>query len=350
MTTKPSTKDIKVAKKELEKEMIKGILEYIKNGVFPNNSPNSYINAYTIVTNMADTDEEKCEAIFEYHNKTIQKFIEDCYKTVSKENTTQLIDSLIKHTDNINFLIYWMYRIFTYLDKFYTKSKNKNSLSQNALHLYKEYFFNPLEDDIYREVNKLIKEDRNCNIESRPKIKTILKIIYVLDLSNPKIMKENNKISWVQEGEDSRNETIYQDKWYEKFKLETIKFAKDKGNADIHSMSAPEYIASQLKYLDEETIRKSEYINPKYHPIIDTINHKYLIGENAEELARMDTGIPYMFKTKRNDELKKTFQLFKFWEQSLNVITNAFMPYIKKRGEEINQNKEITKDPRKFIP
>ena len=350
MSSKEPIKDIKVAKKELEKEMIKGILEYIKNGVFPNNSPNSYINAYTIVTNMADVGDDKSKDLFEYHNETIQKFIKDCYKEVSKENSTQLIDSFIKHTDNINFLIYWMYRIFYYLDRFYTRSKSKNTLSQNSIKLYKEYFFNPLEDDIYREVNKLIKEDRNCNLESRPKIKTILKIIYVLDLSNPKIMKENNKISWVQEGEDSRNETVYQDKWYEKFKLETIKFAKDKGNADIHSMSAPEYITSQLKYLDEETIRQNEYINPKYHPKINEINHKYLIGENAEELARMDTGIPYMFATKRNEELKKTFQLFKLWEQSLNVITTAFMPYIKKRGEEINQNKEITKDPKKFIP
>ena len=241
MSSKGAIKDIKVAKKELEKEMIKGILEYIKNGVFPNNSPNSYINAYTIVTNMADVGDEKSKDLFEYHNETIQKFIKDCYKEVSKENSTQLIDSFIKHTDNINFLIYWMYRIFYYLDRFYTKSKSKNTLSQNSIKLYKEYFFNPLEDDIYREVNKLIKEDRNCNIESRPKIKTILKIIYVLDLSNPKIMKENNKISWIQEGENSNNETIYQDKWYEKFKLETIKFAKDKGNADIHSMSAPEY-------------------------------------------------------------------------------------------------------------
>ena len=350
MNFKEPIKDIKVAKKEIEKEVTKGILEYLKNGVIPNTSPNSFMNAITIVTNMADAGEEQSEALFEYHNKTIQIFIEDCYKAVSKEKSTQLIDSIIKYTENINFLIYWMGRIFYYLDRFYTKSKNRNSLNQSAMILYKKYFFNPFEDDIYREVNKLIKEDRNCNIESRPKIKIILKIIYVLDLSNPKIMKENNKISWVQEGEDSRNETVYQDKWYEKFKLETIKFAKDKGNADIHSMSAPEYITSQLKYLDEETIRQNEYINPKYHPKINEINHKYLIGENAEELARMDTGIPYMFATKRNEELKKTFQLFKLWEQSLNVITNAFMPYIKKRGEEINQNKEITKDPKKFIP
>ena len=171
MSSKPACKDIKVAKKELEKEMIKGILEYVKNGTFPNNSPNSYMNAYTIVQNMADVGDHESEALFDYHNKTIQKYIEDCYKIVSRETTTQLIDSFIKHTENINFLIYWMNRIFTYLDRFYTKAKNKNTLSQNAIRLYKEFLFNPLEEDIYREVNKLIKEDRNCNLESRPIIK-----------------------------------------------------------------------------------------------------------------------------------------------------------------------------------
>ena len=352
MSSKPACKDIKVAKKELEKEMIKGILEYVKNGTFPNNSPNSYMNAYTIVQNMADVGDHESEALFDYHNKTIQKYIEDCYKIVSRETTTQLIDSFIKHTENINFLIYWMNRIFTYLDRFYTKAKNKNTLSQNAIRLYKEFLFNPLEEDIYREVNKLIKEDRNCNLESRPKIKIILKILYDIDLSNPKIMKENNKISWIQENvQDARNETLYQDKWFDEFfKSETIKFAKDKGNADIHNMSAPEYIISQLKYLDEEAIRQSEYINPKYHFKINEINYKYLIGENAEELSKMDTGIPYMFTTKRTEELKKTFQLFKLFEKSLEVITNAFMPYIKRRGEEINENKDVTKDPKKFIP
>ena len=197
MTTKPVIKDIKIARKELEKEMIKGILEYLRNGTFPNNNPNSYMNAYTLVQGMADAGDSESEALFNYHNKTIQGYIEDCYNLIRKETKSQLIDSFIKQTENINFLIYWMNRIFTYLDRFFTKAKNKNSLSQNAISLYRQYFFDPIQSDIYIEVNKLIKEDRNCNIESRPKIKTILKILYDIDLDNPKIVKENNKISWV---------------------------------------------------------------------------------------------------------------------------------------------------------
>ena len=351
MTTRPAIKDIKTARKELEKEMIKGILEYLRNGTFPNNSPNSYMNAYTIVQGMADIGDQESEALFNYHNKIIQGYIEDCSNLIRKESKAQLIDSFIKQTENINFLIYWMNRIFTYLDRFYTKAKNKHSLSYNAISLYRQFFFDPVQTDIYTEVNKLIKEDRNCNIESRPKIKAVLKILFDIDLGSPKIVKENNKIAWVSENKaDMKNETAYQDKWFTQFSIETTKFAKDKGNADIHNMSAPEYILSQLKYIDEENVRETEYINPKYHSKINDINSKLLIGENADELAKMDTGIPYMFTTKRNEELKNTFQLFKLFPASLEVITTAFIPYIRKRGEDINQNKEVTKDPKKFIP
>ncbi len=171
-------------------------------------------------------------------------------------------------------------------------------------------------------------------------------------MDNPKIVKENNKISWIQVSKtENKNSTPYEDKWYDDyFKNETIKFAKDKANSDIHNMSAPEYVLSQLKYLDEETVRQSEYINQKYHSKINEINYKYLIGENAKQLSLMGTGIPYMFTTKRNEELTKTFKLFKLYPESLTVITEDFQPYIKKRGDEISQNKEISKDPKKFIP
>ena len=344
--------DIKIVKKELEKEMIKGILEYVKNGTFPNNSPNSYMNAYTIVQNMADLGDSQCEQLFNYHNQIIQNFIEGCHKKVSKLSNIQLIDCFIKETENINFLIYWMNRIFTYLDRFFTRAKQKNSLSKNALNLYRDYFFLHLQDDIHKEVNKLIKEDRNCNIESRPKIKIILKIINDLDLINPKIIKENNKICWIPEKDkDEKNEPTFANKWYkESFEKETIKFIKDKANADIHSMSAPEYITSALKFINEEIIRENEYINPIFHNEINKIIYKYLVGENAEELGKMETGIPYMFTNKRIEELKKAYQLINLYPDSLKVLTTAFQPYIKKRGEEINENKEISKDPKKFIP
>ena len=173
-------------------------------------------------------------------------------------------------------------------NRFYTTAKSKGSLSQNALRLYRDYLFNLLQYDIYIEVNKLIKQDRNGNTESRYTIKIILKILNDIDLICPKIIKENNKISWIPDNRSKEKYnycTDYGDRWYEdSFRDETIKYARDKGKLDIHNMPASKYILSQLKYLNEETIRQKEYINSRYHSKINEINYKYLIGENAEEL------------------------------------------------------------------
>ena len=343
-------KDISQAIKETEKEMINEIIEYLKYGTKPKNNANTYVNVYTLVKEVADSGYNAREDLLKYYNETISNFVDFSLQKIKKESNIQFIDSLIKNTENINSLIYWMKRIFGYLDRFYTK--DQPTLSKHAMEIYKNNFFIPIQNEIFKEVNKLIKDDRNLNTESRHKTKAVLNIIDNLDLISPQIMKENKKMVWMAEkGTEDKNLRKFGDKWYnETFSNETINFAKEKAEADIQRMSAPEYILSQLKYLDEENERKSDYINPNYHSDIDKINHKILIGEKAEELANMDTGLSYMFDNKRNDELKKAYDLFSLYPDSLKVITKSFKPYIKRRGEEIGKNREVSRDPRKFIP
>ena len=179
-----------------------------------------------------------------------------------------------------------------------------------------------------------------------------MKILNDSDLASPKIIKENNRIIWISEtGEDGKSETPIQDEWFnDYFKSDTIKFAEAKANADIHSMSAPEYVLSQLKYLDEENERKIDYINQKYHNQIDKINYDKLIGDVMHELAEMDTGVKNMLETKKDDQLTNIYKLFKLLPRSLTEITEKFDPYIRSRGKALYENKELSKDPKKFIP
>ena len=87
--------NIKNSIKDIENEMIKGILEYLKDGTFPNNSSNSFVNAYTIVQTIADIGDKESEQLYNYHNKIIKDYIEECYKLISKEPISQLVDSFI---------------------------------------------------------------------------------------------------------------------------------------------------------------------------------------------------------------------------------------------------------------
>ena len=350
--SKEKYKDFKVVKAEVKNEMIDNIHEYLKNGTFPNKKPNAYMTAYTAVQTHADIGDKECAMLLEYHNGVIRDYIQDCYNDLSKETNVNLIDAFIKHTEHITFLSYWMNRIFCYLDRFYTKAKCKITLAKNALTLYTENFFNQFRNNIFIEVNKLIREDRQGIREYRPKIKTVMRIIKDLDYEFPKLIKENNKISWIQEKENSKGtEIAIQNDWYENYFLgDTLKFSRDKGKGDVQTLSAPEYIVSQLKYLDEEYERQREFINEKFHNKINDINYQNLIGDHMKEIASMDTGIKKMLETKNDVQLTNLYKLFKLYPASLVEITEEFQPYIRSRGNTLYENKELSKDPKKFIP
>ena len=345
---------------DIENYMINNLINYIKNDVIPNNSPNSYIKAYTIIVNIANYQYEQIDNLFLYYKKIIHEFIEYSYNIVKEKRNIELIDYFIKYTEKINFLIYWMVRIFTYLDRRGIRKKNylNETLSSSALDIYKNNFFNFIKDDIYKILNKIIKNDRDGKIEERHKIKIILNLVYVLDFKYPLIVKENNRILWIsQKNEKMINNLAYEDYWYNKyFTKDTNNYAKKKAKNDIQNLSASEYIVAQIKYLNEEKIREEEFINPIYYNRINSINYKFLIVENAKELGKMDTGIQHMFVTEKKDELKKVYELICFYPNNpdnkipLEILISAFKDYIIKKGNEIYENKEITKDPRKFIP
>ena len=148
------------------------------------------------------------------------------------------------------------------------KAKEKGTLAQNAMNLYKELYFNPLKDDIYKELNNLIKQDRNGNTESRNKIKSIMRILKDIDMKKPRAFIKENKVIVLSPEKnsfyDKKEEEYtyhYQNEWYEKyFKDETIQFAKEKVQKEIRSKSVYEYILSILKYLEEEKERERERI------------------------------------------------------------------------------------------
>ena len=359
MKNVPKKKDFKDVKKEIEEEMIKKILDYLTTGdieaLSQNNKPNSYMNAYTAAQVYADIGDSESQRLFNYHNEKIRGFILECKDKVSVVSNSYIIDAFIQNTKNISFLIYWMNRVFCYLDRFYTKAKKHASLAKSAMSIYTEDFFNIFRNNIFIEVNKLIYEDRRGNRESRQRVKIVMKTIKDLDYEFPKIVKENNNIVWIQdkpnENKNTETKNQIQNDWYDNyFEKETRNFATEKGNTDIQAMSAPEYILSQLKYLDEEYERQKEFINPIFHDRINKINYQCLIGNHMKTIADMDTGINKMLETKNDAQLTQLYKLFKLFPDSLKEITEKFQPYIKNRGNTIYENKELSKDPKKFIP
>jgi hypothetical protein len=54
-------------------------------------------------------------------------------------------------------------------------------------------------------------------------------------------------------------------------------------------MSAIEYVKSTLKYLNEEDIRKEDFLDRDFHKELDNINYKQLIDNYSKTIGKVST-------------------------------------------------------------
>ena len=348
------------SKKEMENIMINSLLLYVKDGTIPKGNNSTHMTCYNTIYNF--TDSGYGDELLNFHNSKIREAADGCYERIKNLSGFDFIDSFIDCNNKLNSLIFSMSRIFLYISNNHLKgSEDKNNVrkyqednvSEFSMKIYKENFFNKLKNKIFSSLNEiLIRDERNGNNEFRIKLISIMKTLQCMDYNKPRILKisETSK-NWQEEEKDTAKiKLTYQDEWFKYFESETIKYIRNKAERDIKNNSAPEYVKCELKYLDEEDERLDSYVYGGYHARIKEINYEYLIKNNAQQIVDMDTGINNMFKTKKKDELNEVYQLFSFYPECLKLIQSSFRAYIRERLLALYNDKEFSKDPKKFVP
>ena len=297
------------------------LLSYIKSGEFPKkNDQNFFLTVYNFVERNGNREEE-ASCVYNYYKIIINEFAVDFANKIKNRGNNKIIDLFMDLGNRMDILIFFMKQSFSYLDFYYTKnSPNTKSLEVLAQDIYKEILFNPFVEDLIMEINKLIKDDRNGKIENRQKLKRILGLMKTMDLSNPKIVKENNSYKWINSGGVGQDKTLIQDKWFSNFSEDTLLFSSNKAKKDIQRFSTPEYVLEELKYIKEEKERQKEFINEIYYGKINEINFNEIIGKNMKELVHMESGVKNMLENKKFEQLSNLYELFKNYEPSLNEI------------------------------
>ena len=162
---------------KINESIVKHVLDYLKTGEFKNKTANAYMVAYSEVHKLADDDEnDSSKKLFEYYQTTIQKYMKEAQQSIMKERGEKIIELFLKENHKCKILIHWMRKVFTYLDKFYTKNANIGTLCANGLKLYFNELFTPLKKLLYEAVDKMIEADRNCEVVDRTKIKNLLRV------------------------------------------------------------------------------------------------------------------------------------------------------------------------------
>jgi len=142
-----------------------------------------------------------------------------------------------------------------------------------------------------------------------------MKIISNMDIIKPKIIKTNNCI-WEEKNQNLGNQLIYQQKWFEFYQKEIIKFVKEKYENDIEKYSYKEYFYIEIKYINEEIKRQNNYLTEKFHNKLNKIFYDLLIRDymrNQKEVKRL-------FEDEKTEMLKMLYEILKSIIPSASII------------------------------
>ena len=214
MRAKIKPEDFPIYKEQLKNIMIDGLLYYVRDGIHPQFDRRAFLDCYNIVQKFANRDDTS-ELLFKYHNEVIEQAATECYEKTKGLSGFEFIDAFITYTERLNFLILNMEKIFEFLSVFYlTYAKDKKSLSEFSMDIYKKSFFDKLQTQVFTLLKELINNGPN-NENVGLKIKSIMTIINYLDFVKPKIVKNSKNLGeWVETSEmPNNNPNTYQKMW-----------------------------------------------------------------------------------------------------------------------------------------
>lgn len=170
--------------------------------------------------------------------------------------------------------------------------------------------------------------------------------IIAVDTEGLAIKKNNDNIEW--QGEATFNEidvVIYQHDI-----IRTEEYIKEHSQKLLNTSNAPEYIKACLSYIEEDEVFVRCSINPRYSEIYSKLNIKHFVQSKLSEVVKKDTGLEFMLDNKKKAELKQLYKLAILDEEAFILIRDGLSDYIKRKGTDLRESKELSKDPKVFIP
>ena len=336
--------------KKILKEMFKKILEFREKGIYPDNK---FINNfYYLVQAYSDRGESESEEMYNLHYYFIENSIEESIAALNSVPKEGYINLLYEEINKIEYIIFLLNKLFTYLDRYYSKANSRQCLNKRSFDLYKNKFFNTLKKDIFHALTNYFKEfDKIDNEENEKKIKKIFKLMFFIDnIFNPKIVKENNELIWENEETEFhlQNNNLHEDTFEEWFNVnfltELYSFVESKIK-EIKNLPIKEYISFILNF-KFQPINLKKYFNTTYYNKILYIFNENFIKGNKEKIE------DYFFNLNRND-LKKFYEENKASKSCLQLICNSLIFSFEKKGMkafEIKGVKINEKEPNKCLP
>ena len=345
-----ATEELQKCKLIIQDELNKGLLKYVRDGLFIENF-NNYIKNFSEMLSKYKNRKEIINQLFNYRNEIIEQASNECFEKIKNLNGLYFIDSFIDFTKRLNFLIYYLNEVFTAL---YFSSEQYENYPKSSMDIYKKCFFDKLQEKLFRILYfDLFKKERNLNNAYNLKIKYIIEILNYIESKNLKLKKVNETtFVWEEISEEDNNDNNNNDnkinyfkKWFDYFREEALTSIKNKIIKIFASNPALEDITNKINNINEDLKKLSNYISNPFYIDINNVIYEHLFKEEINKILNVKD----LLDNEKTSILKEVIELYRINPECFNLIKKALNDYIVEKGKQICDNKELIKSPYNFI-
>lgn len=335
----------------IETERVIPLLNYLTKGVFDNKNNMTFMKAYSVVVQFGDQDHHSWK-LYSYYKKVISEYCEQNVALMRTQSGEELLTSLANLWEKNTILVFWMQRVFQYLDRFFTRS-NKGygiaDLFSAALECFKEVVYDRLKQKCISAMLDAINKERNCFQIDQDVLKKLIEMLCTVGGSSPTIVKQRSvecgdRLWW-----QSASKGVY--KWdFESVLLSaTSQYYKAKAAGWLAEYSCPLFLEEVKRRIEDEERRLTLYLDRSSEGELRAVIQRELILSTGAALVSMDTGCRSMFNNRKYDELKLMFKLFRQEPTMLPYITELMEPYVEQRCKSIVDDQSMIDDPPAFV-
>eukprot|EP00916_Digyalum_oweni_P002115 GHVL01003944.1.p1 GENE.GHVL01003944.1~~GHVL01003944.1.p1 ORF type:complete len:732 (-),score=100.48 GHVL01003944.1:1221-3416(-) len=332
----------------IQTQRVNPLLRYLKYDEYNEKTNLSFVVAYSVVVQFGD-DPTNSRALYDYYRMVITNFCKDSifeFDNISGMDFLTAVQTLWKKQ---TILVFWMQRMFQYLDRFLTKCNTETPpLFVCGLNCFHNIIYKPLANKISAYFVEAVNNERDGSLVDASVLKNLVEMFCTVGNEDAQVCKSK----------DDRGDHIY---WTNKTKgryekdlersiLEATKsYYHQKLPRWLSEFTCVEYLNQVNRRLRDEMKRTGDYLDGSTADKLLNLVETTLIMEPAQRVAEMETGCASMLRMKRYEDLKTMFQLLSRCPGTLNHMTSIMQPYVESRVNAITNDRVKIENPEEYI-
>ncbi|CAE7529703.1 CUL3A [Symbiodinium natans] len=332
----------------IEKERVQPLLAYLRTGKFENKTNMTFMKAYSVVVQFGDQQQHSFK-LYSYYKKVISDYCKDAMAQLQPLAGEDLLNALAQLWEKNTILVFWMQRVFQYLDRFFTKSSTEYpELFKAAVQAFSEHVFSKLKARCVDAMVAQVNRERDGTDIDQDVMRRLVEMLCTVGDTGPKVVKQKDgadknaadRLVW-----QSQARGVYKTDFESKLLTTSSEYYRSKVAGWTAAYSCPQFLLEIQRRLDDEESRLSRYLDSTSEKELKTVVQKELILNTAKGLVEMSTGAQAMLTNRRYDELKLMYRIFKREPTMLPHIITAMEPYIETRARGVVEDPQMIDSP-----